>query len=391
VHVRDALIFLNIAAILVIVVFLCYRVVSVRRNPEHDEPQNLTPFANDDTLETTRLERVLRWSLICATVVAVGLPLYWLREPTRQDKESSAFDERAEERGEVLYANDQMDAYDSARSLACANCHGVEGEGGSALFTVPATQTGTGRPVQVAWRAPALNSVLSRFTPAQVREIITYGRPGTPMAAWGIDGGGPKGPQAVTDLIAYLESIQLGREGARDQVDRDVDALVEDARRAVEDSEDELAGAREELADASSPETRAAAQQAVAAAQQARTTSREWLATVEQAGEGELLFDVSCARCHTKGWSYFDPSDPSVPLPSPPGSGAFGPKLDDGATLNQFPGETGLEQQIEWVTNGAEENQAYGVRGISSGRMPHFGNILSADQIRAIVEYERSL
>jgi mono/diheme cytochrome c family protein len=33
----------------------------------------------------------------------------------------------------------------------------------------------------------------------------------------------------------------------------------------------------------------------------------------------------------------------------------------------------------------------YGTRGISSGRMPHFGNVLSKEQIQAIVDYERSL
>ena len=38
-----------------------------------------------------------------------------------------------------------------------------------------------------------------------------------------------------------------------------------------------------------------------------------------------------------------------------------------------------------------EANKGYGVRGISSGRMAHFGNILSKQQIDAIIEYERSL
>ena len=89
--------------------------------------------------------------------------------------------------------------------------------------------------------------------------------------------------------------------------------------------------------------------------------------------------------------SYFDPLDARIPLPGPAGGGAFGPSLRAGATLEQFPGELGIEQQIEWVTTGAEANQPYGVRGISSGRMPHFGTVLSAEQIQAIVNYERGL
>ena len=36
-------------------------------------------------------------------------------------------------------------------------------------------------------------------------------------------------------------------------------------------------------------------------------------------------------------------------------------------------------------------NKGYGVRGISSGRMAHFGNLLTAEQIKAIVDYERKL
>jgi hypothetical protein len=35
--------------------------------------------------------------------------------------------------------------------------------------------------------------------------------------------------------------------------------------------------------------------------------------------------------------------------------------------------------------------EQYGVRGISSGRMPHFGAVLSKQQIEAIMAYERSL
>ena len=229
--VREALIFLNLFAIGVILAIIAYRVLSVRRNPDRAEPQNLTPFAEDATLETTRLERVLRWALICSTVLAVGLPLYWILEPSRQEAEEKGFEHRAEERGATLYANDQMEAYDSAKSLACATCHGVEGEGGSAPFTLPASQTGTGRPVQVIWKAPALNTVLSRFTPDQVTQILNYGRPGTPMAAWGVEGGGPKGEQAISDIVAYLDSIQLGDDGAQQQVLDNIKALAGRRRR----------------------------------------------------------------------------------------------------------------------------------------------------------------
>lgn len=400
---REALIFLNLFAIGVILAIIAYRVLSVRRNPDRAEPQNLTPFAEDATLETTRLERVLRWALICSAVLAVGLPLYWILEPNRQEAGEQAFEERAEERGAALYANDQMEAYDSAKSLACATCHGVKGEGGGSPFTLPASQTGTGRPVQVIWKAPALDTVLSRFTPDQVIQILNYGRPGSPMAAWGVEGGGPKGEQAISDLVAYLGSIQLGDDGAQQQVLDDIRKLQDTAQLAVEDSQSALDEAQADLAAATSSAERSVASTSLLAAQQALTNSQNWLDTVTNASQGELLFDVNCARCHTKGSSYLDPSDASIPLPAPAGSGALGPSLRDGSTLEQFPGETGVEQQIAWITNPVTEqpdgsqilaigpNKGYGVRGISSGYMAHFGSLLTAEQIRSIVDYERTL
>ena len=47
-----------------LVVNLAWRVLSLRRNPSPKDPENLTPFLDDDELEGPRLERVLGWSLI---------------------------------------------------------------------------------------------------------------------------------------------------------------------------------------------------------------------------------------------------------------------------------------------------------------------------------------
>ena len=51
----------------------------------------------------------------------------------------------------------------------------------------------------------------------------------------------------------------------------------------------------------------------------------------------------------------------------------------------------GFQKQFEWVANGVEEHKGYGVRGISSGRMPHFSAILTKEQIEEIIKFERSL
>ena len=41
-------------------------------------------------------------------------------------------------------------------------------------------------PAQVAWAAPNLQLAPLRYSRAQLTQIITYGRPGTPMPAWGV-------------------------------------------------------------------------------------------------------------------------------------------------------------------------------------------------------------
>jgi mono/diheme cytochrome c family protein len=425
--VKTGLIVLNILAFVVIGGVIAYRVLSLRHNPEAKDPQNLRPFMTDAELEGRKLERVLGWTLVCAVIVAAALPLYWLWEPTREKDALAQFDERAAARGATLFANSSMKAYDSTKSLQCANCHGTDGGGGSTTFVLKPPDSGSDKPLSVTWQAPALNTVLSRFTPDQVNQIITYGRPGTPMQPWGVPGGGAKNEQSVNDLVTYLQSIQLSPAKARAQAADNLQNLVDAAlgnpskqvKSDLEIAQDNLATAQDQLAKdqalaAKYPNVEGIKtnvqidQEDVTNAQAAIVNSRNWQEQVQalvttwktgdetkagpaQTAYGQLLFMTNCARCHTKGWSYFDPTKGAVPPPSPQGSGAFGPNLTNGDTLRQFPGADGVQQQYDWVATGVEANKQYGVRGISSGRMPHFGTILTKDQIDAIVAYERSL
>ena len=88
----------------------------------------------------------------------------------------------------------------------------------------------------------------------------------------------------------------------------------------------------------------------------------------------------ACARCHTKGWSYGDPQQS--------GGGALGPNLTNGDTVRQFPNE---DDHVTFVETGSENGKKYGQQGQGSGRMPGFGQLLTPEQLQAIVEYERSL
>jgi len=408
---RLSLILLNVLVIGALLGVIGWRVFSMRRNPERT-PANFTPFLEDDALEGRRLERVLGWSLAFSVVMIIALLAYFLWEPFRAVDADAQFLDRSVERGAVLFANQQSPEYDSEFSLLCANCHGVEGTGGVALQTLQPeadkcqkekNQGNAAVPeclsVQVQWTAPDLTLAPLRYNRAQLIEILNYGRPGTPMPAWGVKSGkGAKNAQSISDLVNYLESIETTPEQAMKNAEQAIGEYADTASGFVEEKQTALTEAQTALTEATAdPETSAAdlatLENKVMIAQTELDTANAYDAEVRELSDGAILFRLNCARCHTKGWSYYQNEPARIDLPEQPaqGSGAYGPNLTNGSVLLQFPGQVGLGNQISWVTEGVEPQGVYGARGISSGRMPHFGKVLTKEQIRAIVEYERSL
>ncbi|MBT8213293.1 MAG: cytochrome c [Acidimicrobiia bacterium] len=103
---------------------------------------------------------------------------------------------------------------------------------------------------------------------------------------------------------------------------------------------------------------------------------------IDDATRAVGLFNSYCARCHTAGYSA------GVAFQQDEGSGAWGPALTDGRMLVQFPD---IEEHIDFIINGANWAENYGVNGLGSGRMPGFGQLLSREDIELIVKYERSM
>lgn len=447
--VRHVLIALNLVAVAAIIGYLIWAVLSPKREPEETLPANLTEFFPDEELESRRLERVQGWALLFAAVVAVALPLYWLHEPARQSESTNYFDKNAVERGEILFSNATMPKYESAVSLGCATCHGPKGEGGPVPFQVE------GKPV--VWHAPALNTELLRLNEdplcpnvdlrptltCAVTEVITNGRPGTPMQPWGVEGGGPKNDQSIQDLVAYIRSIQLTPEqakaqavaalkGARTQAADNVkaawDTLVADKKTlaasraaaskalAKPDATDaelttackaiikEITDDPSKTADrkpAVACETFTTDAETVTADRAALAWTREWLRRRQNVQDGQLLFELNCARCHTKGWSSFDPSVP----PGEPGSvlslglsggggglgGGTAFNLRDNGEIRRFGTDEdgGFAAQVDFVSSGSLNHKEYGNGGIGTGRMPGFSKMLSKEYIEQIVSYER--
>lgn len=350
-----------VVAVILLAAFAVAILVNMRKGrnevgAEIELAPNRKPYMDDEELETKKLDRTLGLGLVALAAIALALPLYWLGEPGRQDDMVGLFERVAISRGEETYVN----------GAQCAGCHGPNGVGGVASYTI--TDPATGDFVeQVQWKAPALDTVMYRYTPDQVKYILNYGRGYAPMPAWGAPGGGPLTEQQIDDVIAYLTSIQLPAEESLKAVQ---DQLEKDCKADANGNCTIPGGKYKTL--------------------------------------GEAIFNLgysdgfaggaySCGRCHTQGWSYGQAKEA--------GGGAMGPNLTGGSELLQFPT---AEQQIQFVSNYPKMGTAYGTSGWSSGRMGSFGTnpnaldpktaimspeqvMLTPEQIAAVVAYERSL
>jgi mono/diheme cytochrome c family protein len=342
----------------------------MRRDPgappgsEIELAPNRKPYYDDEVLEGPRLDRALLICLGMLILIAIALPLYWLREPGRESNAERGFNNSAIKRGSCWFEPTTNPVEEGCKQVGaivhfgCAGCHGTVGQGGQATFVVSDPAHPEIPPKQVVWEAPPLNTVMYRFTeddtaspPVQeVRQIIVYGRAGTPMPPWGINGGGALDDQQISDLLAYIKSIQL------------------------------------------SPA------QAMAFWDQKAQETAKAEGSVDAKGNpiitGKVLFDTNCARCHTQGYSY---SEPGVAG----GGGQYGPNLTGGSELRQFPAAS---DQVTFVAQGVAPGKGYGTGGIMTdygGGMPHFGtsdiqgktypDYLTLQEITEIVAYERSL
>jgi hypothetical protein len=162
------------------------------------------------------------------------------------------------------------------------------------------------------------------------------------------------------------------------------------------------------------------AKDVVKAAQGAVTWSTEWKRRRAGVSDPQLLFELNCARCHTEGWSVFDPTVPpgkdpvtgldpvnSVDVLGLAGGGGgsgggIGFNLRDGDVMRRFGTDEqgGFAAQVDFVSMGSAPFKPYGNLGLGSGKMPGFnqvataaapelGGMLTADQVKQIVYYER--
>jgi mono/diheme cytochrome c family protein len=325
---------------------------------------------SDEVLEGRKLNTALFSAAGLLAIIGVALPLYWLGEPGRQVGAAANYEAIFVERGQALYET----------GAQCVNCHAGGGVGGVASFIIN-DQNGQ-FVAQVNWTAPALNNLMYRYSEDEVRYILNFGRPGTPMAAWGGPGGGPLTTQQLDELIAYIWTLQLTPQEMRDEVYGLVDGIDPALGERLKEVDKSNEGIEEPL-----------------------TANR--LSRADEIRLGEILFNnqevaagsYSCGRCHVAGAAYGRAWQPFARLQY----GSFGPDL------------TGVENQateqqhFSLVWQGMEEGKIYFSRRQGNPQMPGFGanpntgqedkgipdlgaeGMLTPAQVWAVVTWERNL
>jgi len=136
-------------------------------------------MGNDYRIDDAGLERSTNKFMVAGAVLMIAMaavfPLYrWFEPSSRDDARAEQLEALAHEGASIWQFN-------------CASCHGVDGDGGT---------------------APALNSeqFLQSSTDEQMRLLIGVGVPGSDMAAYSLDFGGPLTSEQIKGVVTYIRS-----------------------------------------------------------------------------------------------------------------------------------------------------------------------------------------
>lgn len=344
---------------------------------------NRSADLEDDVLEGKRLNVALWSALGLLMIIAITLPLYWLAEGGRQEGAVEKFKETFIRRGEILFGTDPLEG------SQCETCHGPKGTGGSASFVI--TDEDGEYVDTVTWAAPALNTVMWRFSNAEVKDILTFGRPGTPMQPWGVEGGGALSDQQLDELLEYMWSVQLTED--------EMHAEVLSAVKAIDE------GLADRLAKVQEANKSKLADDPMAYDCTYADSDFACLEKPDQLRLGEILFNLnsvsggaySCARCHVPGFSFGRPYE-SIDVIA---RGRYGPNLEG------IEKDLTLKQHFALIMQGTEAGKIYGANHQGDGRMPGFGlnpnngdssvpqlgkgSMYTPEEAWAVMIYERNL
>lgn len=179
----------------IIVLAVLYQNSTKAKGPAADVPVGMRPGYSDEELETSHLERLMTWGVVLTLFFAVFFPFYWVTEHSRLSADEELRFREQVTFGEELYTEN------------CSRCHGAEGGGGAAASPYDP---------EASWPAPNLRTIVARYEDnrniTDIREFISqtlqYGRPGTPMPAWGRVSGGPFTDEQVEAVTLWILANQ---------------------------------------------------------------------------------------------------------------------------------------------------------------------------------------
>lgn len=130
----------------------------------------------DPALEEST-NRWMLWGAILMGMMVLIFPIYRFYEPANRAEARDTHVASLAEQGAAIF------------QLNCAPCHGADAEGGV---------------------GPALNSqqFLTSVEDEQISAIIAVGVPGTQMAAYSLDFGGPLTSEQIRSVTTFLRSLE---------------------------------------------------------------------------------------------------------------------------------------------------------------------------------------
>lgn len=301
--------------------------MSVRNGPVEPVPPALRPGDTDDVLESDRLPNIQRWGFAAVALMAVFLPVYWLQENGERISKEASFLEQSIDRGAYYFAMREDPESGDPPSKGSSHPAGEPFE--CARCHGSNLEGGTNEFVDPN------TGVRRQVAVPELRNVFArYEKP----------------PAGYRDAREYITTvIERGRTDGVLGVGYDMPTWGNEyGGPLTEQLIEDLVNYIESVQGTGAPADGAAALDAKA------------------------MFAQFCATCHGIN-----------------GTGGIGPAFTGGSEVRQFPN---IEDQVAFVISGSSPGVAYGATGKGTGGMPpRGGSQFTDEQIRAIVEYERSL
>jgi mono/diheme cytochrome c family protein len=194
-----------VLAAVVVALFVAGAAFTALRRPARpgtpDIPPAMKPGPSDEQLERPRLERMQGWGIVTVLLMAIWVPVVWLREPGQNEA-----DQRNQVEASIAAgaASVQLNSATNPTGIGCVRCHGPSLGGGFNVFNgtvvpTPDLETVCGG---VKYGHPLIKSLDDVVT------TIAQGRTGTDMPSWSVRYAGSLDDEQINDIVNYILSIQ---------------------------------------------------------------------------------------------------------------------------------------------------------------------------------------